>query len=83
MLGYNPTVTHKDNNQDVATIEHSVLTTSLSEEEEIWNLESSGNCVVNRSFQWGWIHTPLPNSMYPPVSNTVTMIPSENAKILK
>ena len=79
-----PTVTHKDNNQDVATMDHTVLNvtdTSLSEEEENKRLESSGNCVVNRSFQWGWIHTPLPNSMYPPVSNTVTMIPSENAKI--
>ena len=37
MLGYSPTVTHKDNNQDVATMDHTVLNvtdSSLSEEEE-------------------------------------------------
>ena len=73
---------HKDNDQDVATIEHSVLNdTSMSEEEENKRLESSGNCLVNRTFQWGWLNTPLPNSLYPPVSNTVTMIPSDQARI--
>ena len=73
---------HQDNDQDVATIEHSVLNnTSISEEEENRRLESSGLCLVNRSCQWGWLHTPLTPSMYPPVANTVTVIPSESAKI--
>ena len=73
---------HQDNDQDVATIEHSVLNdTSISEEEENRRLESSGLCLVNRSCQWGWIHTPLTPSMYPPVAKTVTLIPSESANI--
>ena len=62
MLGYSPTVTHKDNNQDVATMDHTVLNvtdSSLSEEEENKRLESSGNCLVNRTFQWGWLNTPF------------------------
>ena len=70
---------HKDNDQDVAIIDHSVLNdTSMSEEERNKCLESSGNCLVNRSCQLGWIQTPLPPSMYPSVKNTVTVIPRES-----
>ena len=73
---------HKDNDQDVAIIDHSVLNdTCMSEEERNKCLESSGNCLVNRSCQWGWIHTPLTPSMYPPVANSVTLIPSKSDKI--
>ena len=64
---------NKENDQ-VAIIDHLVLNnTSVTEEERDRRLESSGNCLVNRSFELGWLQTPLPASMYLPVKNTVTV----------
>ena len=37
-------------------------------------LEATGNCLVNRNFQWPWLTTPFPDSMLPPVSNHVSML---------
>ena len=52
----------------------SVDTPPLSEEEQDALLEASGNCLVNRNFQWPWLCTPFPDSMMPPVSHQVSMI---------
>ena len=37
-------------------------------------LEATGNCLVNRNFQWPWLTTPFPDTLLPPVSNHVSML---------
>ena len=46
----------------------------LSREDQDDLLEASGNCIVNRNFQWPWLTTPFPDTLLPPVSHHVSML---------
>ena len=46
----------------------------LSREDQDDLLEASGNCLVNRNFQWPRLTTPFPDTLLPPVSNHVSML---------
>ena len=46
----------------------------LSREDQDDLLEASGNCIVNRNFQWPWLSTPFPDTLLPPVSHHVSML---------
>ena len=61
-----------EGNDQVAIIDH-LMINNISEREEETNkrLEASGNCLVNRTFNLGWLQTPIPASMLPPVDNKV------------
>ena len=36
-----------------------------SQEDQDDLLEASGNCLMNKNFQWPWLTTPFPDSMLP------------------
>ena len=81
MLGHNQECNMSGNkgNDQVAIIDHLMINnTSVREEERNKRLEASGNCLVNRSFDLGWLQTPIPTSMYPPVDNKVNVSQREN-----
>ena len=45
-------------------------------------LEATGNCLVNRNFQWPWLTTPFPETLLPPVSNHVSMLKLDPFRII-
>ena len=60
----------------IAILDHVMI--SETEEETNQRLEASKNCLVNRTFNMGWLQTPIPASMFPPVDNKVNVSQKEN-----
>ena len=53
----------------IAILDHVMI--SETEEETNQKLEASNNCLVNWTFNMGWLQTPIPASLLPPVDNKV------------